>query len=195
MITLDPLHATLAGLILAVWLAAAVVAVTLGWRRHHAAASSIAELGRLRQMLAGAPALPMLVSADGRVRAHEQRADWLGLERAPRLLSDLSARLEPADAEGLAADILAVQRGGSSFARALRAMGGGKVLMVRGRPAAQPLGEGAALLWLFDATESEEEIGRLDTERERLAEALDALAGLIEAAPIPTFRCVPQKEA
>ena len=74
MIQLDPLNATLAGLILAIWLAAAVVAVTFGWRRHNGAKAAVAELGRLRLMLAGAPALPILVSADGRLRARKIEA-------------------------------------------------------------------------------------------------------------------------
>ncbi len=187
MIQLDPLHATLAGLILAIWLAAAVVTVTFAWRRQHAAKASVAELARLRTMLAGAPALPILVSADGRLRAHQQAADWLGLDRIPRTLADLSACLAPHDAEALAGDVLAVQRSGAAFARALRPLGAGRVLMVRGRPAAPALGEGAALLWLFDATESEEEIARLGAERDRQAGAIDALAGLIEAAPIPMW--------
>jgi signal transduction histidine kinase len=187
MIVLDPLHATLAGLILAIWLAAAVVAVTLGWRRHNAARAGIAELTRLRHMLAGAPALPILIAADGRVRAHERVADWFGLDRLPRALADLAARLEPADAEALGHDVLAAQRGGAEFARALRPIDAGRVLMVRGRPAPQALGEGTALLWLFDSTESEQEIARLEGERDQLAGALDALAGLIEAAPIPMW--------
>ncbi|WP_298689707.1 PAS domain-containing sensor histidine kinase [uncultured Sphingomonas sp.] len=187
MIQLDTLHATVAGLILAVWLAAAIVAVTIGWRRHAAARAAVTELNRLRTMLAGAPALPMLVSADGRLRAHERAADWFGLDRAPRSLADLSAGLDPQDAEAFAHDVHAAQRSGASFARAVRPRGASRVLMVRGRPAAPALGEGAALLWLFDSTESEEEIARLTAERERLAGALDALAGLIEAAPIPMW--------
>ncbi|MGN6124134.1 MAG: ATP-binding protein [Sphingomonas oligoaromativorans] len=187
MIEIDPLHATLAGLIVAIWLAAAVVAVIFGWQRGHSAKAAVAELARLRMMLAGAPVLPMLVTADGRVRAHERVADWFGLERSPRSLPDLAARLDPLDAEALTRDVLTAQKGGAAFARAVRPVGAGRVLMVRGRPAAGALGEGAALLWLFDATESEEEIDRLDSERGRLTDALDALAGLIEAAPIPMW--------
>jgi signal transduction histidine kinase len=187
MMTLDPLHATLAGLILAVWLAGAVIAVAWGWRKGAAAKASVAELHRLRLMLAGAPALPMLVLGDGRLRAHERIADWFGLDRTPKLLPEITSRLEAADAEALGKDIAASQRTGAAFARALKPAGSGRVLVIRGRPAPITLGDGAALLWLFDATESEEEIGRLDTERERLAEALDALAGLIEAAPIPMW--------
>jgi signal transduction histidine kinase len=186
-IVLDPLHATLIGLILAAWLTAAIVAVTLGLRRTHAARASIAELARLRAMLAGAPALPMLVAADGRIRAHERIADWFGLAKVPRTLADLTTALDPADAEALARDVAGTQRSGGAFARALRPSGGKRVLMVRGRPASAVVGEGAALLWLFDATDSEEEIARLDGERAELAAAIDALAGLIEAAPIPMW--------
>lgn len=191
MIEVDPLHATLAGLVLAIWLAAAVVAVTLGLRRHHAARSAITELARLRMMLAGAPALPLLISADGRLRAHERVADWFGLDRSPRALSDLATRLDPNEFEALSRDVLATQRGGGGFARALRPVGSQRVLVMRGRPAGAGLGDGAALLWLFDATDSEQEIARLETERDRLATALDALAGLIEAAPIPMWHRSP----
>ncbi|HEY0270259.1 MAG TPA: ATP-binding protein [Sphingomonas sp.] len=187
MIVLDPVHAALIGLILAAWLTAAIVAVTLGWRRAHAARAAIAELTRLRAMLAGAPALPMLVANDGRVRAHERIADWFGLARVPRLLSELTAALDPADGDALTRDVAGTQRSGGSFARALRPVGSRRVLMVRGRPASAVMGEGAALLWIFDATDSEEEIARLDGERAELAGAIDALAGLIEAAPIPMW--------
>jgi signal transduction histidine kinase len=186
-IVLDPLHATLAGLVLAAWLTGAVVAVTLGWRRAHAAKAATTELARLRAMLSGAPALPMLVGADGRIRAHERIADWFGLARVPRFLADLSAALDPADAEALSLDVASAQNTGGTFARALRPTGGRRVLMVRGRPAAEVVGEGAALLWIFDATDSEDEIQRLDVEREQLAVAIEALAGLIEAAPIPMW--------
>ncbi|USI74613.1 PAS-domain containing protein [Sphingomonas morindae] len=149
------------------------------------------ELERFRAMLAGAPALPLIVTGEGRVRAHERVADWFGLSAVPRKLPDLLAALDPADAEGLESDILATSRGGGAFARALRPAGGRRVLMVRGRPGGDPLGEGAALLWVFDATDSEEEIARLDQERVELAETLDALAGLIEAAPIPMWHRAP----
>ncbi|MDB5737368.1 MAG: putative sensor histidine kinase, partial [Sphingomonas bacterium] len=180
--------AALAGLLLAAWLTGAVVAVILGGRRAHGARAAVAELARLRSMLAGAPALPMLVGPDGRLRAHERVADWFGLTRMPRMLSELSAGLSPDDAEALSRDVLGTQKTGGSFARALRPIDGKRVLMIRGRPAAEAVGEGAALLWIFDATDSESEIQRLDIEREQLAEAIDALAGLIEAAPIPMWR-------
>ncbi len=191
MVTLDPLHATLAGLVLALWLTGAVVAVILGTRRAQAAREATIELGRLRAMLAGAPALPLLIGGDGRIRAHERVADWFGLDKMPRRFAELVARLDPADGAALERDVANAQAGGGSFARALRPLDGRRVLMLRGRPAGASLGAGAALLWVFDATDSEQEVERLDLERVELAETLDALAGLIEAAPIPMWHRAP----
>ena len=191
MIVLDPLHATLTGLVLALWLTGAVVAVILGTRRAQAARTATVELARLRAMLAGAPALPLLIGEDGRIRAHERVADWFGLEKMPRRFAELVARLDPADGAALEHDVAGVQQGGGAFARALRPLDGKRVLMLRGRPAGASLGEGAALLWVFDATDSEQEVERLDLQRAELAETLEALAGLIEAAPIPMWHRAP----
>jgi signal transduction histidine kinase len=191
MIVLDPRHALLAGLVLALWLTGAVVAVILGTRRAYAARTATIELARLRAMLAGAPALPLLIGEDGRIRAHERVADWFGLEKMPRRFAELVARLDPADGAALERDVANAQAGGGAFARALRPLDGRRVLMLRGRPAGASLGAGAALLWVFDATDSEQEVERLDLERGELAETLDALAGLIEAAPIPMWHRAP----
>ena len=49
----------------------------------------------------------------------------------PRHLSDLLPRLEPADAEALARDVLAVQSGGADFQRSLRPVGARRVLLVQ----------------------------------------------------------------
>ncbi len=46
---------------------------------------------------------------------------------------------------------------------------------------------GAVVLWTMDATDSESEIGRLQTEVDDLSTAFDALSGLIEAAPLPMW--------
>jgi signal transduction histidine kinase len=85
-------------------------------------------------------------------------------------------------------DVSAVQRTGRSFTRAIRAQGSSRTLLVRGAPAAIRLGSaGAVILWWFDATESQAEIGRLGEESARLKLAFDRLSGLIEAAPMPMW--------
>ncbi|WP_174279856.1 sensor histidine kinase, partial [Sphingomonas bacterium] len=46
---------------------------------------------------------------------------------------------------------------------------------------------GAVIVWVYDATDREEELVRTGNEAERLHAAFDALAGLIEAAPLPMW--------
>src|SRR3546814_10395299 len=48
-------------------------------------------------------------------------------------------------------------------------------------------GPGGVILWIFDATESQFEIAALSEEKDRLAQALESLAGVIEAAPMPMW--------
>ena len=191
MIVLDASRVTLLGFVLAVWLAAAMAAVVVGVRRMRAARAQATELERLRAMLAGAPAVPALIEADGRLRSHERIADWFGLDRMPTRAADLVGALDAADAAALQADVIAAQRSGAAFARAVRPVGGARTLMVRGRPGPVTLGDGVALLWVFDATDSENEIARLDAARAETVEALSALAALIEAAPIPMWHRAP----
>lgn len=191
MVSLAPWRLALTGLVLAIWLVAAVAAVVLGTRRVRAARAAFADLARMHALLASAPALPVLIAGDGRIETDRRLADWFGLARLPERLPELCAALDPADAQALAADVHAAQAAGGGFARALRPTGSARVLMVRGRAGAPGLGADAALLWVFDATDSEQEIARLDVERVDLAAALDALAGLIEAAPIPMWHRAP----
>ncbi|HWH17496.1 MAG TPA: ATP-binding protein [Allosphingosinicella sp.] len=49
------------------------------------------------------------------------------------------------------------------------------------------MGEGSVLLWFTDATEAEEQMAGLRSEVARLSTALDALTGLLEAAPFPMW--------
>jgi PAS domain-containing protein len=98
------------------------------------------------------------------------------------------AALEGADRAGFADDIASVQRGAKSFSRALNVRGSSRTLLVKGTPAGPDLANpGAAILWLFDATESQTRIAMLEREGALLHDALEALSGLIEAAPLPMW--------
>jgi len=145
----------------------------------------------LASLLESAPALPLMVRNDGRIEAPERLGDWLGLPKVPNFVSDLAGHncgLTDDDAAALVRDVSAVQRSGRSFSRAIRAQGSSRTLLVRGAPAAVRLGSsGAVILWWFDATESQAEIGRLGEESARLKLAFDRLSGLIEAAPMPMW--------
>ncbi len=183
--------AALIGVFLALWLGAAAWAVFTGLRLRKKAEYSTSQADRLAALLESAPALPLMVKNDGRIEAPDRLADWLGLTKVPNFLTDLStpnAGLTDEDATSLIRDVSAVQKTGRSFSRALRAQGSARTLLIRGAPAATRLASsGAVILWVFDATDSQAEIGRLGEEAQRLTLAFGRLSGLIEAAPIPMW--------
>lgn len=191
MLTLSHTMGVLIGAVMAMWLGLAVWAVWTGLRLRKKAEFSTSQADRLASLLESAPALPLMVRSDGRIEAPERLADWLGLPKVPNFVSDLAGHncgLTDDDAAALVRDVSAVQKTGRSFNRAIRAQGSSRTLLVRGAPAALRLGSnGAVILWWFDATESQAEIGRLGEESARLKLAFDRLSGLIEAAPMPMW--------
>lgn len=191
MTALSPVAAMIFGIVLALWLGAAIWAVMSGQRMRRDGTQSQGKIDRLTMLLASAPAAPVIVHPDGRLEAADRLAKWLGRTRAPNFLSELTAEdggIEPEDAGALAQDIAAAQRAGKSFARAVRGINSTRLLLVRGAPAGPELAEsGGVLLWVFDATDSQAEIQSLRSQVGQLREALEALAGLVEAAPFPMW--------
>jgi signal transduction histidine kinase len=191
MLTLSHTMAVMIGAVMAVWLGLATWAVWTGLKLRKWAEFSTSQADRLASLLDSAPALPLMVRNDGRIEAPERLADWLDLPKVPNFVSDLAGHncgLSDDDAAALVRDVSAVQKTGRSFTRAIRAQGSSRTLLIRGAPAAVRLGtSGAVILWWFDATESQAEIGRLGEESARFKLAFDRLSGLIEAAPIPMW--------
>lgn len=191
MLVLTPLVAAAAGALLALWLGAAALALWSGLKRRALAVDDSRHGRRIQALLDSAPALPVVIHRDGAIDAPPRLADWLGLPDTPERLEALGgpgAGLHPDDVAAIAEDIDAARHAGRPFARAVRAQGSTRTLLVRGAPAADAVAPaGAVVLWVFDATESQAEIGRLTDEAARLAKAIEALSGLIEASPIPMW--------
>jgi signal transduction histidine kinase len=191
MLTLSHTMAVLIGAVMAIWLGLAVWAVWTGLRLRGRSSFATNQADRLAALLDSAPALPLMVKNDGRIEAPERLGDWLGLPKIPNFLTDLSGNgvgLSGDDAAALMRDVAAVQKTGRNFTRALRPQGSGRTLLVKGAPAATRIAAtGSVILWWFDATESQAEIGRLGEEATRLTLAFDRLSGLIEAAPMPMW--------
>jgi signal transduction histidine kinase len=191
MLTLTTTEAVLAGVVLCVWLFAAGWAVVTGVQMRRRAQFASDQADRLSALLDSAPALPLVVRVDGRVEAPARLADWLGLPRVPVFLQDFAAKdagLSDDDATSLVSDVASAQKTGRSFTMAVRAVGSNRTLLLRGAPAATTLAtRGSVIVWVFDATESQAEIGRLGNEVARLGRAFAALSQLIEAAPIPMW--------
>jgi signal transduction histidine kinase/PAS domain-containing protein len=191
MLTLPLSIAALIGVVLAVWLGIAVWAVWSGLSLRKRAEYSTNQADRLATLLESAPALPLMVRNDGRIEAPSRLADWLGLPKLPNFVTDLVGQncgLTEEDAVALGKDVSAVQRTGRSFSRGLRPQGSSRTLLVKGAPAASRLGQdGSVIVWWFDATESQEEIGRLGREVANMHLGIERLSALIEAAPVPMW--------
>lgn len=191
----SPIVLALSGVLLALWLMLAAWALLSGLAMRRSARRAHDQVDRLGGLLQSAPAIAVLIYGDGRIEAPGRLASWLGNVALPAYLSELVAEdggLEPEHAKDLAAEVKAAQRGGKSFILPVRARGSNRTLLIRGGPAAPELaGTGTIVLWIFDATESESRIEDLREQVARYRDALDALSGVIEAAPMPVWHRTP----
>jgi len=186
-----PLVLAIIGAVLALWLALSAWALLSGLALRRTSRQARSQAGRLADLLQSAPAIPMLVRADGRIEAPDRLANWLGRTTVPAFLSELVSEeggLEPDHARALAAEVKAAQRGSRAFVLPVRAEGSNRTLLVRGSPAGPDLASpGTIVLWIFDATESQSQIEDLRGQVVRYRDALEALSGVIEAAPMPVW--------
>lgn len=192
---MTPLATILLGVLLALWLGGAVWAILSGQRMRREGMQAQGKLDRLALLLGSAPAAPIIIHPDGRMEAADRLAKWLGRDRVPSFLSELisaESGLEPADAAALGREIAAAQKAGKSFSLPIRGLGSARTLLVRGAPAGPGMAaSGGVVLWIFDATDSQSEIQALTGTVEQLRDALEALAGLVEAAPFPMWHRTP----
>ena len=176
-----------AALLGAIWLIAAAVATWLGVRRAVGARKLEADARAIAGLLEAAPAVPMLVHADGRIEASPRVANWLGLLEEPRSFRDFLSGGFDEDVVGqLEEAMIATFDTGRAFSQWLTLPGTNRVVCLTGAPYAAPgVAARAVLVWITDVSDSREQIERLSAETRRLSGALDGLTTLIEAAPFP----------
>jgi signal transduction histidine kinase len=179
------------GLVLAAWSAVAAWTVLASQARVQRSEASQRLARRLSRMVEEAPALPLLVRADGRIEGPSRLAGWFGLDAIPGYLSELDAGdagLDEFQLSQLGDAVRKTQKTGAPFQLALTARGGVRTLGVRGHLADPQVSPGgAALVWIFDFTDSGQELRALRAEAESARADFAALAGLIEAAPLPMW--------
>jgi signal transduction histidine kinase len=191
--SLTPTALALIGLLLAAWVAGAAWAVAAASGKAKRAEANRSAARRMARMIDEAPAIPLVVRVDGRIEGSDRLAGWFGLAKLPQYLSELSGGQGH---KGLSAEQLAeltknvsrTQKTAAPFRMALTPPGSQRSLAVRGvlaDPQVSP--GGAALLWIFDFSESESELARLRSEAARAKGDFAALVGLIEAAPLPMW--------
>ncbi len=188
----SPTALALIGLVLAAWTVGAAVLILRASGETRRTKALQTSLRRMQHMQDVAPAIPLLVRVDGRIEAPERLARWLGLEEMPNYLSELDA----GDGRGLSTKQLAdlsekvrrTQKSAAPFQMAITPPGSGRSLALQGALADPQVSPGgAALVWVFDFTESQDELSRLKAAAMRAEGDFAALIGLIEAAPMPMW--------
>lgn len=147
-------------------------------------------------MVDESPALPLLVRVDGRIEAPQRLAGWLGLEKVPQFLTELDGGRIDGGGGGLTSDKLEelteavrrCQRTAAPFRMVATPRGSKRSLALRGHLADPQISPGgAALVWVFDFSDSESELVQLRDAAARAQADFAALVGLIEAAPMPMW--------
>jgi signal transduction histidine kinase len=178
-------------LLLAVWTAAAVWAIVSARHRLRRAEAMGRSARRLAKMVEESPALPLLVRSDGRIEASPRLAQWLGLDKVPQFLSELDDGERGLSAETLAEltqAVLKTQKSAAPFRMVATPRGSSRSLALRGHLADPQVSPGgAALVWVFDFSDSESELVKLREEAARARGDFTALVSLIEAAPMPMW--------
>jgi len=194
--TLSPTALVLIGLLLSAWTVAAAWAVLAARGREKRAESGQRQAKRLARMVDESPAIPLLVRADGRIEAPQRLANWLGLEAVPQFLTELDGGRIDGGGGGLTAEQLTelteavrrCQRTANPFRLVVTPKGSKRSLALRGHLADPSISPGgAALVWVFDFSDSESELVQLRDAARRAHDDFAALVGLIEAAPMPMW--------
>lgn len=194
--TFTPTALALIGLLLAGWTIAAAIALVAARRRERRAEAGQRHARRLARMVDESPALPLLVRVDGRIEAPQRLAGWLGLDQVPQFLTELDGGRIDGGGGGLTTDKLEelteavrrCQRTAAPFRMVATPRGSKRSLALRGHLADPQISPGgAALVWVFDFSDSESELVQLRDEAARAQADFAALVGLIEAAPMPMW--------
>ncbi|GGB85967.1 sensor protein DivL [Novosphingobium endophyticum] len=181
----------LIGLLLAAWTVGAAWAILSARARQKRAEGALRSARRLARMVEESPALPLLVRSDGRIEASARLAQWLGLDAVPQYLSELDTGERGLPAEKLAELNEAVrrcQKSAAPFRLVATPRNSTRSLALRGHLADPQVSPGgAALVWVFDFSDSQSELARLREEAARARGDFTALVSLIEAAPMPMW--------
>ncbi len=195
----SPTALALIGVLLAVWTVAAAWVALWGYGKARRAEAGRRAARRMARMIEEAPAIPMLVRTDGKIEASDRLASWLDLESMPGYLSELSGGagkgLTEAQVRELSDNVRTTQKTAAPFRMVVTQAGARRSFAFRGvlaDPQVSP--GGAALVWVFDFSESESELADLRKQAHRAKGDFAALVGLIEAASIPMWFRGPEGE-
>ena len=192
MMELSPPALIVIALVLAAWTIAAAVLVLRASAKTGRVKALQTSLKRMQHLVDVAPAIPLLVRTDGRIEAPERLARWLGLEQIPAYISELEgnagAGLSKSQVDDLWERVRTTQKSASPFSMSITPPGSQRSLSLEGSLADPQVSPGGAVIvWVFDFTASESELGRLRSEASNAKSDFAALSGLIASAPTPMW--------
>ena len=173
-----------------VWIVIAMVVSIAAARRYRRSSAVLSSARSMSNLLASAPARPLVVRPDGRVEVDQRLLCELGLDAAPERFDEFAGAdqgVVKEDLDALWRDLATAGTSGEALQRKVRAAGSGRVFDVRGAPAPPPEPAGTMLLWFFDTSGSEEQLASLSLRLRQTEAALDSLTHLIESAPFPMW--------
>ncbi len=179
-----------AGVLAAVWLAAATWAVIRGARARLEASAAREWALRLRGLLMTSPGGYIIVGGDGSASTSENVREWLGLGRVERL-EDLAPGgdigLVPDDLVTLRRQIEALTIAGEQFSDVVRSVKGRR-LMARGLPAPPEVaGPRGAVIWLRETTQEHASSEGFRADYLAMAALMEANSALASAMPVPMW--------
>jgi signal transduction histidine kinase len=191
MIATMPVASLLLAALAGLWLAIAGCATLIGARRALRGDKAAAEAQAVTDLLAGGPALPVLVYRNHVVDADPRIAAWLGLDAVPQRLEEFDGEYGlPSDDYRRLVDAIAVARASARPMQIIIARRGGTRIFSVSLESYSIAGEGdrsAVLLWWLDITHVQQSKIRLEEEVANLRKTVDGLSALIEAAPFPMW--------
>lgn len=173
----------------AAWLCLAAGATWFGLARSVRARRVEADAQAIAGLLEAAPAVPMLIHADGRIDASHRAAAWLGMASSPKSIHDLLDNgFDQKLVDRLEMALIRSLDTGGRFDETIRLPNTARVVRLTGGAYSVPgVSDRAVLGWLTDVSESTGRIDTLSAETGRLSDMLDGLSALIEAAPFPMW--------
>jgi signal transduction histidine kinase len=182
---LGPNAAIALALVGGAWLAIALWVSLRGARLAREAAATDEDRLRRDALIAASPAAALVVGPDGGMEADPRLAAMLGIGALPVDWAALAAMQGESAAE--LARLVEEARSGAPSTMTFAPPATARILKAEVEPAPPAFGPRSVLIWVSDATDSARQAEALRERLDRRGAALDALSGLIEAAPFPVW--------
>ncbi len=184
MLELPPFLLVLVAMCCGGWMGVAIWATLHGLHAARMAEAVGSRLARGEALLAASPTPYLVCLPSGDIEVSERAAVLIGVAPGTQRIERMVPR---AQAEDLLRLINATAASGATFSHSLALGGGSRMVACQGHLAPETFPRGTVLLWLSETPLQEQMVHTHDADTDRLSATVDALTGLLEAAPFPIW--------